>query len=42
MLNLKKKEWVIKQKLKGELTNQEIADSQGVSKKACSKFMGFL
>ena len=33
MLNLKKKEWIIRQKIKGELTNQEIADSQGISKR---------
>jgi putative transposase len=33
MLNFKKKEWIVKQKIKGELTNQEIADSQNVSKR---------
>ena len=33
MLNLKKKEWILRQKKKGELTNQEIADSQNISKR---------
>jgi len=33
MLNFKKKQWIIKQKEKGELTNQEIADSQQVTKR---------
>jgi len=33
MLNFKKKQWIIKQKERGELTNQEIADSQQVTKR---------
>lgn len=33
MLNFKKKQWIIKQKEKGDLTNQEIADSQQVTKR---------
>jgi putative transposase len=33
MLNFDKKKWIIKQKEKGELTNQEIADSQRVSER---------
>lgn len=32
MLNFKKKEWIIKQKEKGHLTDQEIADSQNVTR----------
>ena len=37
MLNFKKKRWIIKQKEKGELTNQEIADSQQVTKRTVQK-----
>lgn len=33
MLNFNKKKWIVKQKEKGELTNQEIADSQRVSER---------
>ena len=32
MLNFKKRVWIIKQKEKGYLTNQEIANSQNVSR----------
>lgn len=32
MLNLKKKLWIVKQKEKGNLTNQEIADSQNIAR----------
>ena len=34
MLNFKKRKWIIKQKEKSELTNQEIADSQQITKRA--------
>ena len=37
MLNFNKKEWIIEQKEKGKLTNQEIADSQKVSKRTVQR-----
>ena len=33
MLNFKKRLWIVKQKQKGKLTNQDIADSQSVTKR---------
>lgn len=32
MLNFEKREWIVKQKIKGEMTNKEIADSQDVTR----------